>query len=357
MKQTLLKTLRTLAGALTIVTLLAPAAHAEDKPTVIRIAHPGAGTGGRPLGDYTYISLAKHLGSLEKEFAADGIKVQWTFYPGAGPAVNEAAANNLVDFSIHGDLPLIVGRSTGIKHKIILGGGRFGPVYFTVPSDSSAKSLADLKGKTISTFKGTAGQLQLYRLLERNGLSEKDFTIITQNSDNTKASLATKSIDGAIISPWDLQARGIAKPLLEIKRDPKITSVGTFWVSEEFEKKYPQITQRVVNTLVKVAYWSAQEQNRTKLFQYWSQAGNTPYSDYLRNYQGYQLKEINTPLLDEYYQATLQRAVNEAKKYRLIRHDVSLDGWIEPKYLQAALKEQHLEGFWDQYDANGNVKK
>ncbi|WP_283147866.1 ABC transporter substrate-binding protein [Silvimonas soli] len=346
----------TLAALALALTAIAPA-HAEDKPTVIRIAYPGAGTGGRPLGDSNTYASANYLGALEKEFKADGIKVQWTFFPGAGPAVNEQAANGLVDFAYHGDLPLIVGRSTGIKHHIILGGPRFGPVYLVAPSDSQAKTLADLKGKTLSTFKGTANQLVLDRLLEANGLTEKDFTILTQNADNQKASLATKTIDGTIISPWDLEARGIAKRITTIQRDPKITSVGSFWVSEDFEKKYPQIVQRVVNVLVRTAQWTSDEANRDKLFHQWAQSGNTGYGDFVKNYQSYQLKELNNPLLDDYYRATLQKAVNEAKRYKLIRHDVSLDGWIEPKYLNEALKEQHLEHNWDEYDANGNVKK
>ena len=358
MKITILHGARTALSVLILgVAALSASAQAEDKPVVIRIAYPGAGTGGRPLADGSYIATANYQGALEKEFKADGIKVQWTFFPGAGPAVNEQAANGLVDFAFHGDLPLIVGRSTGIKHHIILGAARFGPTYLVAPSDSPAKSLADLKGKTLSTFKGTAGQLTLYRVLEKYGFSEKDFSVITQNADNQKASLATKSIDGTIISPWDLQARGIARPLLELKRDPKVTSVGSVWVSEDFEKKYPQIVQRMVNALVKVAAWNSDEKNRDKIFHLWAQSGNTPYVDYVKNYQGYSLKEIGTPLLDEYYVASLQKAVNETKRYKLIRHDVSLNGWIEPKYLETALKEQHLEHYWDQYDANGNVKK
>ncbi|KAF0815130.1 putative aliphatic sulfonates-binding protein [Andreprevotia sp. IGB-42] len=350
-----IKSLIVLTSTLLFAVLGTPA-RAEDKPAEIRIAYPGAGTGGRPLGTGSFFATAHLKGALEQEFKADGIKVKWNFYPGAGPAVNEAYANGLVDFAGHGDLPLIVGRSTGLKHKIILSYGRFGNTYFVVPAGSQAKSLADLKGKRIATFKGTAGQLSLARVLEKYGYTEKDFKVISMDTDTTKAALATGDIDGALISPFDLEARGVARRLFEIKRDPKITSVSTFWVSEEFEKKYPQIVQRVVNTLLKSAVWNADEKNRDQIFKLWAQSGSTPYADYVKSWEGYTLKERNSPLLDEYYVVSLKKAIDESRRYKLIRRDVDINGWIEPKYLNAGLKELKLEGFWPEYDANGNPK-
>ncbi|WP_148716131.1 ABC transporter substrate-binding protein [Chitinolyticbacter meiyuanensis] len=348
-----IKLFAALLGVTASLFALPGSALAEDKPAVIRFAIPGAGTGGRPITGGSFLSTAHLKGALEQEFRNDGIKVQWTLYPGAGPGVNEAFASSLVDFSGHGDLPLIVGRSTGLKHKIVLSYGRFGNVYFVVPADSSAKTLADLKGKRIAVFKGTAGQLQLNRVFEKYGFTEKDFKVVSMNTDTTKSALATKDIDGAIVTPFDLQARGVARVLFEIKDDPKLSAPSTFWVSEDFEKKYPQITQRVVTTLLKVARWNADEKNRTEVFKLWAQSG-TAYDDYLRSWDGYTLKERTTPLLDDYYVASIQKSIDEAKRYKLIRRDVSLDGWIEPKYLNQALKELKLEGYWDRYDVAGN---
>ncbi|KAF0815129.1 putative aliphatic sulfonates-binding protein [Andreprevotia sp. IGB-42] len=345
------------ASAIVAFSGLAGLAHAEDKPVEIRVAYSGAGTGGRPLSSGTIVATAHLRGLLEQEFKADGIKVKWSFFPGAGPATNEAFANKLVDFAYHGDLPLVVGRATGLKHKILLSLGRFGNTYFMVPSDSEAKTLADLKGKRIATFKGTAGQLTLNRVLEKYGFTEKDFKVISMDGDTAKAALATKDIDGYITTPFDLEARGIAKRLLEIKRDPKVTSVGTFWVSEEFEAKYPQIVQRVVTTLVKEAQWDSDEKNRDALFKLWGQAGSTPYSDYVKTWAGYTLKERNSPLLDDYYVASLKKAVDEAKRFRLTRSNVDINGWLEPKYLNQALKDLKLENYWQANDADGNVKK
>lgn len=333
-----------------------PAFAQEAKPTVIRIAYSGAGTGGRPLGGGNVLATAHLRGTLEDEFKADGIKVQWSFFPGAGPATNEASANGLIDFAYHGDLPLIVGKSTGLQRKVILALGRFGNTYFVVPADSQARTLADLKGKRIAVFKGTAGQLTLARVLAREGFSEKDFRVINMDTEATRAALATKDIDGAIVTPFDLQARGVAKVLFEIPRDPNVTSVGSFWVSEEFEKKYPHIVQRVVNTLVRTAVWASEEKNRDEQFKLWGQAGTTPYADYVKTWQGYTLKERNSPLLDEYFFVTLGRAIEEARRFKLIRRELGTDGWVDPKYVNQAVKDLKLEGFWPEFDAQGKSK-
>ena len=352
---------RTFAAALGAAPLLAlnplHALAADDKPAVIRISFPNAGTGGRPVGGGSFPANAHHLRAIDEEFKADGIKVEWKFFPGAGPALNESFANGLTDFAFgHGDLPLIVGRSTGLKHKILMSASRGGDSYFVVPAASNAKSLADLKGKRLATFKGTAGQLTLNRWIEKFGLNEKDFRIISLDADSTLAALSTGDIDGTVRAPFDLEARGVARRIAQLVDDPFIGTPGTVWVGDEFEKKYPAIVQRVVTRLVKVAHWSTQEANREKQYQLWSQSG-TPYVDYKKGWERLpDLRDRMNPLLDDYYTASIQRSIEETKKYKLIRRDVSLEGWLEPKYLNNALKELKLEDYWPQQDAQGKVK-
>ncbi|MCH8178235.1 MAG: ABC transporter substrate-binding protein [Proteobacteria bacterium] len=342
-----------------LISLGSATAHAQSagKPATIRIGFPGAGTGGRPLPSSGFTANTVFRSELEQEFAADGIKIEWKYYVGAGPALNEAFANGLLDFCFgHGDLPLIVGRSTGLKHKILLSSGRGGDIYFITPATSTAKTVGDLQGKTLSVQKGTAGQLTMYRFLEKNGFTEpeKQFRIISQIRDDRVASLSTGDIAGAIETPFGLEARGVAKRLSEIYDDAIINRPGTVWVGEAFEQKHPDLVQRIVNRLVKVAHWSTQEANRETQYQLWTRSGVNTYIDNKRVWD--RTKDLRTrqnPLLDDYYLASLQRSIDEIKRYRLIRRDVSIEGWIEPKYLNKALADQKLETFWPTQDANG----
>ncbi len=90
-------------------------AHAESKPSVLRVANPGVGAGNRPTVGGSSWSLVHLRGLLEQEFKNDGIKVEGTFLRGAGPAVNEVFANGLADVASYGDLPSTIGRAGGLR--------------------------------------------------------------------------------------------------------------------------------------------------------------------------------------------------------------------------------------------------
>lgn len=334
---------------------------AGSKPTVIRIGFPGAGVSGRPLPSSGYTANVVFRSELEQEFATEGIKIEWRYFVGAGPALNESFANGLLDFCFgHGDLPLIVGRSTGLKHKVLLSSGRGDDFYFITPANSTAKTLADLRGKTLSCQKGTAGQLRLYRFLQKFGFNEpeKEFRIISQTTDDRRASLATGDIAGALDTPFGLEARGVAKILAQVLDDPNLSSPGSVWVGEAFEAQYPEIVQRIVTRLVKVAHWSTQEANRETQYQLWTRNGNNTYLDYKKVWGRVKdLRERINPLIDPYYTSSIARAIEETKKYRLTRREVSTEGWVKLDYLNNALRELKLEKYWTPEDANGKPIK
>ena len=73
---------------------------------------------------------------LEKEFAAGGTSVEWHFFAGAGPAVNEALANKTLDFAWQGDLAEIVARSRGLAARQLFVAGNRLPVSVAVARDS-----------------------------------------------------------------------------------------------------------------------------------------------------------------------------------------------------------------------------
>lgn len=327
--------------------------HAAN-PKEIRISVSSAGEGGKPRVGGSFVASAHARGVLEQEFKKDGIKVTWLFFPGAGPATNEALANGKVDFAAHGDLPSLVGRSTGLKTKVLFSTGRFGPTYVVVPADSNVKSVADLKGKKFSIFKGTNGQITYNRVLKKYGLTERDVRTISQDTYSARTSLATGDIDATITSPFSLVSRGVAKTLIEIK-DPKVSPIAHFWVTESFEKQYPEITQRVVTTLIKQAKWSSEEANRLAQYKLWAQSG-TPLIDYQKTWDGWNLKDRTTPLLDEFHRSQIDEALKIAKEAKLIRRDVDTKTWYEPKYLNKALKDLSLENYWRAFNANGQPK-
>ncbi|HEX6242920.1 MAG TPA: ABC transporter substrate-binding protein [Polyangiales bacterium] len=342
--------------AVLIVVGALPRAQAEDKPSVIRLANPGVGIGNRPVVGGSSATTLHLKGMLEEEFRKDGIRIEWAFLRGAGPAVNELYANGLVDFSLLGDLPSIIGKAGGLKTRVLAATAIRGSTYVAVPSDSSINSIKDLKGKKVAMFKGTNIQLAINKILEKNGLKEKDVRFINMDTATAKAALVTKDIDAAFGGAdfIALRDQGIAKIVYNSRDDdPRFLRHCTFVGSEAFIQKYPQITQRVVTTLVKAAKWlSDYDKNPTPVYQLWTKSG-VQFSNYKEDLAAESLKVRSSPLLDPYIVSTYKWNISEAKRFGLIRNDINWDQWVDRRFLDKALKELGLENYWQAVGPQG----
>lgn len=323
------------------------AAHAQEKPSVIRIANPGVGIGGRPVVAYGAWSLLHIKGKLEDEFKADGIQVKWTFARGAGPAVNEQFANDLADISLLGDLPSIIAKSSGLKTKVLAAAGLTN-LYIAVPADSPVQNVKELLGKKLAVFKGTCLHLSTNRILASQGLAEKDVRTINMDQVSTLAALTTKDVDAAIGGNelLALKERGAVRLIYSTKGDPRFTCNSTVVVSEPFLAKYPAIVKRVLRTYVRTAKWvSDQESNPSDVFNLFTKSG-IPFASFKSDWVGDSFKNKVSPRIDEYLRARYRNSVKDAYKFGLIRKEFDVDSWFDPTLLEQVLKEEGLAGYW-----------
>jgi sulfonate transport system substrate-binding protein len=344
-----------LVGVLGIESLFAQ----EKKPKVIRIGASGGGYG-KPFPSNN-IGIIQGKGFWEEEFKQDGIKIEWNIFKGAGPAINESFANNNIDIAGFGDFPAIVGKAGGLKTKLIAGHYVRNNAYIAVPYDSPIASVKELKGKKVGLSKGTLTQLTLNRILDANGLIEKDLKLYNLGGADGEAALAAKEIDAYVggFSLIKLRTLGIAKIIYTTKEEDfpdKLKGAGQLLVTEEFANKYPDIVRRIVKIWVKAAAWAAEEKNREEVLALWARTG-TPLSTYKEEYEGLPIKLVIVPLLDEFYINHYKEGVAFAKERGLIRNAFDVDKWIDKSYLEAALKELGLENFWSEYDAEGKEKE
>lgn len=327
-------------------------ASAADQPEVIRFGLATVGKGGIPFASSSVTSLAHQRQAIEEELKAEGIKVEWTYFKGAGPAVNEALANKQLDFAWQGDLPAAVGKAGGLNTRLIAADGLLSANYLVVPSDSQATTLEDLKGKKVALFKGTNLQLATARTLKQAGLSDRDFRTINMDFPTAAAALASKDIDGAWLasSAFDLQANGIGRIIYDTRAvDARLTRQTHVLVRGEFEQQHPEIVQKVVNGLVKTAAWVSAPENEDAAFELWAKSG-TPV-DSLRAEQGdLPLARRYSPRLDEFFIDRYRATARESKGLGLIRGDIDVAQWIEPKYVNSAIEQLGLQSLWPQYD-------
>lgn len=327
-------------------------------PESIRIGVATAGGGDPVTWGGSPGGVVRNQRWLEDAFRDAGVKVEWLFFKGAGPAVNEALSNRQIDFAYQGDLPSLVGRANGLGTRLLLASGTRNNLYLVTPPGSDIASVKDLKGRKTSIFRGTNGHIVVVNLLAANGLAERDLKGVNLDAGSAQAALVSSGVDAAFggYEWFKVRDQGLARIVYSTQgKDPAFTRQAGLVVRSEFEQAHPQEVQRVVDVFVRAARWASDEHNRDALFAEWARSG-TPVASWQAEFEGQSLAERNSPLLDEFVVGRYKAVVEDAFKLRLLRKQVTVDDWVEPKYLRAALKSQGLEAFWTPYDKAGKPK-
>jgi sulfonate transport system substrate-binding protein len=329
-------------------------ASAETTPPVIRIGVAAEGVGGRPYAYRMSLDVARAQGLIEKEFAPSGTKIEWHYFRAAGPAVSEALASHQVDFVFHGDLPSVIVRSTGIKTRYLMPLYARSNVYVAVPAKSNIHSLADLKGKVVSNFRGTATQLVAARILSSVGLNERDLRFVNLDTAGANAALATGQVDAAFVmlTSFGLKDQGLIRYIFTSNFQPRFSAVGGLLVTDDFARAHPQSVDRFVKAVVQGAAFAGQPQNREAVYAIWAKSG-VPQNYFEREYKGQDLRVTTSPLIDDFVVNKYKSAAADALRFGLIRKPVDLNGWFDRAPLNRALVTLHLEHFWTPTDISG----
>jgi NitT/TauT family transport system substrate-binding protein/sulfonate transport system substrate-binding protein len=109
--------------------------------------------------------LAKELRKLRVT------EIKYLGFPN-GPDINEALAAGELDLGILGDTPAIVGKAAGLESYLV-NFSAVGQNVWLVTKKNGPQSLADLKGQTVATSKGSYMHRYLLGLLKETGLSDK----------------------------------------------------------------------------------------------------------------------------------------------------------------------------------------
>ncbi len=326
------------------------------EPLRVRIGFASVGSDNRQFAGGSSAAVAHSEHYVDEELRdLPEVKVEWSFFKGAGPAVNEAFANNQLDFAIQGDLPQIIGRANGLKTKIILASGAHSPTYLAVPKDFFVKRVEDLRGKKVSIFRGTNNHLAAVKVLAGYGLQEKDLQVINMDTATTSAALISRDIDAAFgnFPLAGLVDKGLAEIIYSTKGDSRTYERHSTLIAQEaFLRAHPDVTQRIVNAIVRAAKWSSEEANREAFFEISARTG-FPASGYRFDFSNQELKYRNSPLIDDSILEHYRFQAKQAKEYELVRRDVDVNGWFDRSFLDKALASQGLVNYWQAYDASG----
>lgn len=335
--------LRHLITALGLAFSLNIQAAEPANPSSIRIAVPDLSAGSKPSAGGV-VDVLRNQQLLEKEFAKDGIRIDWHFFKGAGPVVNEALANGQADFAYLGDLAAIVGKANGLDTRVLAAGVRGVKSYLGVVPGSGIKSLHDLKGKRVAVFRGTANQLSFASALASQGLTERDLKVINLDFNAANAALAARQIDATwgLSTLLSLRERGLVE--IPVSSRDLLGAGGTQSVllgTGDFIRKYPQLVQRLVNAQEQASTWLRNERNREAYLELVASNANWPLSILRDDLAKEDLAQYFDPRLDPGFISQLQQGVDLAAKERLIRRGFQVADWVEPRFLDAALQQEH----------------
>ena len=304
----------------------------------IRIAVPDLSAGTQHSGGgVTDVLRSQQL--LEKAFAADGITIQWNYFKGAGPVINEAFANGQVDFAYLGDLAAIIGKANGVDTRLLAATGRGIKHYLGVAPGSGIKTLQDLKGKRVAIFRGTASQLSFDAALASQGLSEKDLKIINLDFNASVAALAARQIDATwgLSGLTALQERGLAELPLNTRDLGGAGSIQAVLVgSGAFVDAHPELVQRLLAAQQQAVQWLSDENNKQAYIQLVSGLASYPPVILERDLQDEVLGQTFRSSLDQPFLDQLQSSVDLAAEQRLIRKPFKVSQWLAPQATRPA---------------------
>lgn len=227
----------------------------NDSGKVIRIA---IGTQDQVINTAVGGAAVRELGLLEKHLPTtgeyEGVKydIQWSSYTSGPPITNKMLADQ-IDIGLMGDFPAAINlikfqQEAQDADSIFIGTLAYSAQgagnAVVVPKDSTVKSLADLKGMTVSVPFGSAAHGMLLKALQQAGINpDTDVKLISQSPEVGGSSLRTGQIDAhADFVPFGelFPFRGFARKIFDGAQTGTPTLHGIV-VRSDFAEEHPEI--------------------------------------------------------------------------------------------------------------------
>ncbi|MHC5234027.1 aliphatic sulfonate ABC transporter substrate-binding protein [Brucella sp. LJL56] len=307
-------------------------AFADDKPGVIRI-------GSTAPGHLKFI-LERHNGTLAKEFEEDGIKVEFIAFTNGGSEATTALATGAVEFIYTGNNPALRVAAAGADVKAI-GLSSFikeNGSAIIVNTNSSIRSLQDLKGKKVAYLTGTVRHSIFAKALKSVGLSLDDVESLNLAFDASGPALVRGDVD-AVVESGDVAAKLVearqARVILDASSHPEWSAPFLISANGDFVRKHPEIVKRLLKVDIETARWAdAHPEETIKIFVAETKSSEKSVRQTYRNNVFYQDPRIIPEAL-----AALKVEEQFMADAKLLKGSVDYDKWIDTSFLDAAYKE------------------
>ncbi|WP_240418207.1 ABC transporter substrate-binding protein [Paenibacillus periandrae] len=214
----------------------APAADTKAQvPTVFNYGYIGTNKLNFPGGAEGW---GLYKGIIQDELKKHGItEVKLTAFPN-GPDQSESLISGRLDAGSLGDTPAILARSTGAKTRLITQGAT-DSIGYLIAKKNGPKTLADLKGKTISIQKGSFMHRYIVGLLKEQNITDVKF--IHMLRPDAEAALSRGEVD-AMTNSAIFALKQIEQGYLlldDASKHPNLVGTSATVASEAYLKKFP----------------------------------------------------------------------------------------------------------------------
>ncbi|WNO72977.1 ABC transporter substrate-binding protein [Streptomyces sp. AM8-1-1] len=308
----------------------------------------------KTINTVTAGTLLRSLGYFEQELKArgarDGItyRVKWQDYATGAPITAQMTAGK-IDIGSMGDFPLLINAARGKQlnrpTRLVSVTGynlRGGLNTIVTEPGSRLSSLADLRGKKVSTSVGSAADGTLVRALQRADIdAEKDIHKLNQQPAVGASALQAGSADALsqfVAWPGLLAFQGRAKALYD-GAELNLPTFHGVTAREEFAKKRPSVLEDFLRAQDKATEY-LREQPVAAAESVAKATGLPPEVVYL--YNGANGIATFDPTIKPALVAALKKDVPVLKSARLVG-DVDVDAFVDDRYVKRALGTRYAQ--------------
>ncbi len=255
-----MRVLRTLSLGLALIAATIGLARAAENTTLARLTFSSG-----------WDALPAIVGIERGFFAQEGLVISGLATTSPEAVINSLAAGS-TDFAVVPQRVMLVMVAAKAPIKIIAMGGWGTELELVARPDAKIKSVADLKGKTVATLRGSEALPALVRLLNQAKLKPSDLKIEAMSADALVKVLADKKADAVF------ETRHFTGPLVQNKSgvvalDADAITKAIGWIDAiplvtraETAAKDPKLVQKFTNGWVKaLAYIQQDPQDAARL--------------------------------------------------------------------------------------------
>lgn len=199
--------------------------------------------------------VMKNRGLLEKEFAKEGIKINWIPIKAGLNQVRGMAAGEIDMVAAMNTSTLLIANSAG-NRIVIVDGVAHPDDTFAIMAKPEVKNIVDLKGRQVVGPKGTVLHHLLSAALKSSGIEMKDVKWVSMNLPASLTTLLGGRADAALLAAGGILAAEKAGFHALVKAKGLIETNLVLAARADFAKEYPDVVRRVAKVNREALQWA-----------------------------------------------------------------------------------------------------